>query len=83
MQNAPPPIHNAPHYNKIVSNYLLGQPPPSASFPQTSEIRSLRRSYKQGTIDLATYEQGLQQEIAYAVAEQEQVGLDVLGAWRT
>jgi 5-methyltetrahydropteroyltriglutamate--homocysteine methyltransferase len=48
------------------------------SFPQTSEIRSLRRSYKQGTIDLATYEQGLQQEIAYAVSEQEQVGLDVL-----
>ncbi|MDD2342585.1 MAG: 5-methyltetrahydropteroyltriglutamate--homocysteine S-methyltransferase [Tolumonas sp.] len=48
------------------------------SFPQTSEIRSLRRSYKQGTIDLSTYEQGLQQEIAYVVAEQEQIGLDVL-----
>lgn len=48
------------------------------SFPQTSEIRALRRSYKQGAIDLATYEQGLQQEIAGVVAEQEHIGLDVL-----
>ena len=48
------------------------------SFPQTSEIRALRRRFKQGEIDLETYEQGLKQEIAYAVTEQEQIGLDVL-----
>lgn len=48
------------------------------SFPQTNEIRALRRRFKQGEISLQTYEQGLQQEIAYAITEQEQIGLDVL-----
>lgn len=48
------------------------------SFPQTSEIRTLRRRFKQGEIDLDAYEQGLRQEIVYAIAEQEQIGLDVL-----
>ncbi|WP_024872207.1 5-methyltetrahydropteroyltriglutamate--homocysteine S-methyltransferase [Tolumonas lignilytica] len=48
------------------------------SFPQTKEIRELRRQFRQGNIGLAAYEQGIQQEIAYAVREQEQIGLDVL-----
>lgn len=48
------------------------------SFPQTPEIRTLRRCFKQGNIAVEAYEHGLKQEIAYAIDEQEKIGLDVL-----
>ncbi|WIO75507.1 5-methyltetrahydropteroyltriglutamate--homocysteine S-methyltransferase [Porticoccaceae bacterium LTM1] len=48
------------------------------SFPQTGEIRSIRRRYRQGDISAAEYQQVIQNEIAFAIERQEQIGLDVL-----
>lgn len=48
------------------------------SFPQTGEIRALRRDYKKGSLSAQAYSEGLQAEIARAIAEQEALGLDVL-----
>jgi 5-methyltetrahydropteroyltriglutamate--homocysteine methyltransferase len=48
------------------------------SFPQTRQIRALRQDYKQGRLSREAYEHALQQEIAFAVREQEALNLDVL-----
>jgi len=48
------------------------------SFPQTAEIRTLRRDYKQQHISHEQYLAQMQQEIARVVAKQEALGLDVL-----
>ncbi|MDX1668886.1 MAG: 5-methyltetrahydropteroyltriglutamate--homocysteine S-methyltransferase, partial [Limnobacter sp.] len=48
------------------------------SFPQTPEIRQLRKAFKQGQIEHADYEHAIREEIAYAIREQEKLGLDVL-----
>ncbi|MET0795630.1 MAG: 5-methyltetrahydropteroyltriglutamate--homocysteine S-methyltransferase [Polyangiaceae bacterium] len=48
------------------------------SFPQTAEIRKARRDYRAGKLDVAAYTAQMQEEIARAVREQEQLGLDVL-----
>lgn len=48
------------------------------SFPQTSNIRHIRREYKQGFISEASYREKLKEEIALAIKKQEGIGLDVL-----
>ncbi|MEK8033100.1 5-methyltetrahydropteroyltriglutamate--homocysteine S-methyltransferase [Ideonella sp. DXS29W] len=48
------------------------------SFPQTASIRAARAALKRGTLATETYREAMQQEIAQAVAAQEQLGLDVL-----
>jgi 5-methyltetrahydropteroyltriglutamate--homocysteine methyltransferase len=48
------------------------------SFPQTAEIRSTRRRYKQGEISEVEYRYAMQQDIADVIAKQEGLGLDVL-----
>ncbi|WP_430462769.1 5-methyltetrahydropteroyltriglutamate--homocysteine S-methyltransferase [Thalassolituus sp. LLYu03] len=48
------------------------------SFPQTPEIRQLRRRFKQGELSLPAYEAGLEKEITHCIRVQEQIGLDVL-----
>ncbi|ORE86407.1 5-methyltetrahydropteroyltriglutamate--homocysteine S-methyltransferase [Oceanococcus atlanticus] len=48
------------------------------SFPQTAEIRQVRRQFKAGTVDADTYKQAMREEIARSVREQEALGLDVL-----
>jgi 5-methyltetrahydropteroyltriglutamate--homocysteine methyltransferase len=48
------------------------------SFPQTDAIRHARGQLKAGSIDQATYEQVMRDEIAHSVREQEALGLDVL-----
>ena len=48
------------------------------SFPQTSEIRQARLQFKKGLLDEANYVARMQQEIAYAVEQQTELGLDVL-----
>lgn len=48
------------------------------SFPQTAQIRALRLEHRQGRLSAQEYEAALQQEIAYAVREQEALDLDVL-----
>ena len=48
------------------------------SFPQTSEIRSLRLDFKQGRLDGNHYRTGIAEHIKQAIVEQERLGLDVL-----
>ncbi len=48
------------------------------SFPQTAEVRSVRRRYRSGEIDADAYRQALEAETEACVREQERLGLDVL-----
>ena len=48
------------------------------SFPQTAEIRTARRSLREGKLDHEGYERFLEGEIARVVEVQERLGLDVL-----
>lgn len=48
------------------------------SFPQTKEIRTLRRDWKKGEINSADYELQLKKEIKLCIRKQEEIGLDVL-----
>ncbi|MDB5074412.1 MAG: 5-methyltetrahydropteroyltriglutamate--homocysteine S-methyltransferase [Chloroflexi bacterium] len=48
------------------------------SFPQTGEVRSMRRRFEAGDIDASAYENYLADTIAETIALQERLGLDVL-----
>lgn len=48
------------------------------SFPQTREIRQVRKDFRQGKITQQHYDESMQQEIKTCVHEQETLGLDVL-----
>ncbi len=48
------------------------------SFPQTSEVRAARATYKSGKLDAAGYEDFLRKEIERTIRFQEEIGLDVL-----
>lgn len=48
------------------------------SFPQTQDIRKIRRNFKAGDINQQEYTSKMQQQIQYAITEQESLGLDVL-----
>ncbi|MGB5808306.1 5-methyltetrahydropteroyltriglutamate--homocysteine S-methyltransferase, partial [Castellaniella sp.] len=48
------------------------------SFPQTPEIRALRRDWRAGVLGDAAYEKAIREEIERVVRFQEEIGLDVL-----
>ena len=48
------------------------------SFPQTSEVRGMRASFKAGKLDLASYEKFLEEETVRCLRFQEETGIDVL-----
>ncbi|MDR2426874.1 MAG: 5-methyltetrahydropteroyltriglutamate--homocysteine S-methyltransferase [Endomicrobium sp.] len=48
------------------------------SYPQTDDIRSIRKEYKKGNICLEEYESGIKKYIDNCVAFQDETGLDVL-----
>lgn len=48
------------------------------SFPQTADVRKIRRAYKNGNIDRGEYEAFIRKEIRQVVCLQEEIGLDVL-----
>jgi 5-methyltetrahydropteroyltriglutamate--homocysteine methyltransferase len=48
------------------------------SFPQTNEIRALRRDWKSGALTDSGYEGAIREEIERVIRFQENVGLDVL-----
>ena len=52
------------------------------SFPQTTEIRTLRLDFKKGNLDANNYRTGIAEHIRQAIVEQERLGLDVLVTWR-
>ncbi|ANB03300.1 5-methyltetrahydropteroyltriglutamate--homocysteine S-methyltransferase [Ectothiorhodospira sp. BSL-9] len=48
------------------------------SFPQTHDIRRIRKAFRSGKCTSADYEQAMQAEIERVIRYQEQVGLDLL-----
>ncbi len=48
------------------------------SFPQTNELRALRKDYKQNKITQETYKQGIKNYIQDCIKVQESLGIDVL-----
>jgi len=48
------------------------------SFPQTAEVRQMRRRYETGQIAQEEYEHFIERSIAEIIARQEKLGLDVL-----
>ncbi|MGO1462578.1 MAG: 5-methyltetrahydropteroyltriglutamate--homocysteine S-methyltransferase [Oleiphilaceae bacterium] len=48
------------------------------SFPQTPEIRQVRKEYRLGNLNQQDYTARIQEEIGYCVEQQEALGLDVL-----
>ncbi len=48
------------------------------SFPQTAEVRKVRRDYKDGRISEAEYKAKIREFIDYCIEVQEEVGLDIL-----
>lgn len=48
------------------------------SFPQTAEVRNLRRSFKAGEISAEQYDEAIKAKIAGIIRLQEDIGLDVL-----
>ncbi len=48
------------------------------SFPQTPEVRKVRRDYKDGRISEAEYKAKMREFIDYCIKVQEDVGLDIL-----
>lgn len=48
------------------------------SFPQTADIRASRAAFKKGDISQTQYDADMAKHIAYAIAQQEEIGLDVL-----
>ncbi len=48
------------------------------SFPQTKEIRQVRRDYKKGGLGEQAYQARMRQEIDLVIEKQERIGLDVL-----
>jgi len=48
------------------------------SFPQTAEIRKLRRDWRAGVLGDAAYDKAIREEIEQVIRFQEEVGLDVL-----
>ena len=48
------------------------------SFPQTNEIRTARRDWRDGSLTDSAYEKAMQAEIEQVIRFQERIGLDVL-----
>ncbi len=48
------------------------------SFPQTEDLRALRKSYREAKITKADYDQRIREKIAEVIRYQEELGLDVL-----
>ncbi|MGM0462937.1 MAG: 5-methyltetrahydropteroyltriglutamate--homocysteine S-methyltransferase [Fibrobacterota bacterium] len=48
------------------------------SFPQTRDIRTLRRDFKKGAVSFSEYEKQIRAHIDYCIDVQEEIGLDVL-----
>ncbi|WP_105317312.1 5-methyltetrahydropteroyltriglutamate--homocysteine S-methyltransferase [Thermus tenuipuniceus] len=78
----PPPPPRPPREVRRQAQKDLGLPPfPTTtigSFPQTKELRSLRKRLRSGDLDQAAYRQEIQEAIRKNIRLQEELGLDVL-----
>jgi 5-methyltetrahydropteroyltriglutamate--homocysteine methyltransferase len=63
---------------KAALNYPVLATTTIGSFPQTPELRRVRRECKHGTVSQAAYETAIKAYIDECVAFQEEIGLDVL-----
>jgi 5-methyltetrahydropteroyltriglutamate--homocysteine methyltransferase len=76
--NRKSPYENRHKQQAAVLNLPIFPTTTIGSFPQTSEIRNARSKFKKGEISSVEYKEAMKKEIAYAVREQEILGIDVL-----
>ena len=70
--------HERNIFHRKILNLPLLTTTTIGSFPQTAELRNLRRDYRNKTISKEQYEQEIKNYIDACVAFQEEIGLDVL-----
>jgi 5-methyltetrahydropteroyltriglutamate--homocysteine methyltransferase len=80
---AAPPSDRAPYAERRVAqrerlNLPFLPTTTIGSFPQTGEVRRMRRRFESGEIDATAYERYVEESIAETIAMQEKLGLDVL-----
>jgi 5-methyltetrahydropteroyltriglutamate--homocysteine methyltransferase len=66
---------------RIQSQHLQLPPLPTTtigSFPQTEDLRALRKAYREGKISKSEYDARIREKIAEVIRFQEEMGLDVL-----
>lgn len=73
-----PPFGERREIQKKALNLPLLPTTTIGSFPQTAEIRKLRRQFKNGEIGVAEYTGAIRKRMAEVIALQERIGLDVL-----
>ena len=76
-------VPRTPFSERIVKQHeKFGYPPLATttigSFPQTAEVRKMRRDYRNGNISEEEYTKFIKEEIAKTIKFQEEIGLDVL-----
>lgn len=78
------PTERTPSFNARIKiqrdalNYPILATTTIGSFPQTPELRALRRDFKQNAITKDAYENGIKAYIKDCIHFQEEIGLDVL-----
>lgn len=76
-------VREVPYAQRIaLQNQVLNLPPfPTTtigSFPQTEDLRALRKAYREGKLPEAEYKARIREKIAEVIRYQEEIGLDVL-----
>lgn len=78
MWHRPSPYQQRAKKQKAALNLPLFPTTTIGSFPQTGDIRKLRRDLKRGDLSYADYVTNIKKHIEEVVREQEALGLDVL-----
>lgn len=81
--NSEPVLHRAPYLKRAKAQKKLFNLPlfPTTtigSFPQTEDIRLMRKQLRLGETNYQSYKDFMKKEIKYAIRQQEKIGLDVL-----
>ncbi|NQY51803.1 MAG: 5-methyltetrahydropteroyltriglutamate--homocysteine S-methyltransferase [Piscirickettsiaceae bacterium] len=76
-------LHRTPYLKRVKAQKKLFNLPlfPTTtigSFPQTEDIRFMRKQLRLGKINYQFYQEFIKKEIAYTIKQQEKIGLDVL-----
>ncbi len=76
-------IRQTPYAERVHLQQEVLQLPPFptttiGSFPQTEDLRALRKAYREGSLSEAEYKARIREKIAEVIRYQEELGLDVL-----
>lgn len=81
--NSEPVLHRSPYLKrakdqKKLFNLPLFPTTTIGSFPQTKDIRLMRKQLRLGETNYQSYKECMKKEIKYVIRQQEKIGLDVL-----